>query len=88
MSKVPNTELSLSEKINGKLEFSYCKRATTLKTLLCGHFFAKLTLPLRLEGPKTLDRRFLSQMEPPSAATRLAGVVARPPSPTLENLKG
>ncbi|MCI33760.1 hypothetical protein A2U01_0054977, partial [Trifolium medium] len=50
------------------------------ETLLCGHFLAKLTPPLRSEGPKTLDWRFSSQSEPPPAATRPAGISAETPS--------
>ena len=57
------------------LEFKSCH----LETLLCGHFFTKLTPPLRSEGRKTLDWRFLSPTEPPRAVKRLAGVLAGPP---------
>ena len=60
------------------------ERVATLKTLLCGHFFAKLTSPLRSEGRKTLDLRFLSPKEPPRDAKRLAGP---PPAATHSRRK-
>jgi hypothetical protein len=81
--------MSLSEKINGKFEFSWgvlsARELPPSKLYFAAIFFAKLTPPLHPKGPKTFDWRFSSQTEPPSAATRLVGVVAGPPSPLPES---
>jgi len=81
-SKVPNSELRLSERINGKFEFSKGvlkeKELPPSKLYFAAIFFAKLMPLFCLEGRKTLDYRFLSPTEPPRAAKR----IARPPPAT------